>query len=81
MGIKNPNEVEDLAILEALHIYSTSYLYGLIVESDSANAISWVKYFRGPWKMQFLLNKSHHLVSLSQVSFQYIDRSVNGMAD
>lgn len=40
IGIKDSKEAEVLAILEAFHIYHSSYHQSLIVESDSANAIS-----------------------------------------
>ena len=63
VGIKDSNEAEVLAILEAFRIYHTSCHHYLIVESDSANAISWVKSLTGPWKMQFLFNKISHLIS------------------
>ena len=49
--------------------------------SDSANAISWVRTMRGPWKMQFLFNEICRLVSDMPVMFQHISRSANGMAD
>ena len=51
------------------------------MESDSANAISWVKSLRGPWKMQFLFNEISNLISDLHVTFQYISRFANGMAD
>lgn len=38
VGIKDSNEVEVLAIMEALHIYSNFFQDSLIVESDLANA-------------------------------------------
>lgn len=52
-----------------------------IVESDSFNAMPWVKSFRGPWKIQFLFNEIHHLASLSWVSLEHISISENGMDD
>ena len=51
------------------------------VESDSVNVISWMKYLRAPWKIQFLFNEIIHLVFELQVSFQHVSRSTNGMAD
>ena len=39
VGIKDSNEAEVLAILEALLIYRSSYHQSLILESDSPNAI------------------------------------------
>ena len=55
VGIKDSNEAKVLAILEAPRIYRSSYNQALIVESDSANAITWMKAFRGPWKIQFFI--------------------------
>lgn len=78
--IKDSNEAELLAILEALHIFNTLYQNLLIVERDSSNAISWVNSFFGPWKMQFYLNEIRLLASPSPVSFQHISRSANSMA-
>ena len=80
MGIKDCNEAEVMAVLEALRIYHTLFQHFLIVERDSARAISWVESLRGPWKTQFLLNEIRHLISDTQVTF-HINRSTNGMAD
>ena len=81
VGIKDSNEAEVLAILKALPIFHTSFHHYLFVESDLANAISWVKSLRGPWKMQFLFNEISHLISNLQVTFQHIRRSANGTAN
>ena len=51
------------------------------MESDLANAITWMKSFRGPWKMQFLLNEISSLASGMHILFQHVCRSANGMAD
>lgn len=51
VGFKESNEAEVQAILEALRLYHSSYQLYLIVESDSTNAIYWVKSLSGPWKM------------------------------
>lgn len=40
--IRDSNEAEVLAILEALRIFSRSFQGSLIVESDSSKAILWV---------------------------------------
>ena len=58
VAIKDSNEAEVMAILEALRIYHTLIHHYLIAESDSANAIYWVKSSRGPWKMKFLFHKT-----------------------
>lgn len=82
--IKDSNEVDVLAILEALRIYRSSYHQSLTVESDSShstNAIAWMESFRGPRKMQFLLNEISCLVFEMQVLFQHLCRSANGMTD
>lgn len=63
VGIKDSNEAEVLVILEALRIYHPFCHHYLIVESDSANAIFWVKALKGPWKMQFFFNENSLLVS------------------
>lgn len=41
-GVKDSNEVEFLAILEALRIHSFSPREVLVLEGDSSNAIAWV---------------------------------------
>lgn len=74
-GVKYPNEAKVLAILEVLCVYCHSFQQNLIVECDSFNAVFWVKSFRGPWKMQVLLNEIKYLASLTQVSFQLVGRS------
>ena len=63
VGTKDSNEAEVLEILEALRIFHISFYHYLIVESDSPNAISSVKSWRGPWKMQSLFNETSHLIS------------------
>ena len=47
VGIKESNEAEVLAILEALRIFSSTFKESLIVESDSSNAIRWVSKVEG----------------------------------
>ena len=81
VGIKDSNEAEVLAILEALRIDHTFYHHYLIVESDSTNAISWVKSLNGPWKLQFIFDEFSHLIFDMQVTFHYISRYANGMTD
>lgn len=41
VGIKESNEMEMMAILEALRIFSPSFQDKLVAKSDSINAISW----------------------------------------
>lgn len=41
-GVKNSNEAEVMAILEALRMLASFFCDKLIVESGSANAIVWV---------------------------------------
>lgn len=40
VGVKDSNEAEILAILKALRMYACSFQELLIIESDSADAIS-----------------------------------------
>ena len=42
VGIRNFNEAEVIAILEALRIFSASFHGPLLVESDSANVVGWL---------------------------------------
>lgn len=83
VGVKNSNEREILAILEALFafIVDSSGLVSLIVESDSTNAVSWPRTLRGPWNMQFYFNKMSDLSTGCCISFQHISRSANEMVD
>ena len=81
VGIKESNEAEVLAILEALMISST-FKKSLIVKSDSSNAIRWVsKVERGPWRFQYYLNDIMALSSSIKVLFSHICRSANSMVD
>lgn len=79
MGIKDSNEVEILAILEALRIFSQSFPNSRTVESDSSNAISWMNLKRGPWMMHFHFMETKHISSRCQVLFQHVGRSAKGM--
>ena len=42
VGVRDSNEAEVLAILEAFWCFSRLFHYELIIESDSSNAIAWV---------------------------------------
>lgn len=44
---KEPNEMQVLAILKALKIYSHSFIDRLILVSDSSNDISWASLLEG----------------------------------
>lgn len=49
------NEAKVLVILEALRIFSSSFLGNLIVESNYSNAISWMKSTNNrPWKFSII---------------------------
>lgn len=48
LGIKDSNEAEMMAILEALCIYRDTFQFNHIVENNSINAISWARTYRGP---------------------------------
>lgn len=65
VGIKDSNEAEVLAILEALRIFSRSFRGLSIVESDSSNVISWVKDLldKGPWRFHFYFKEIKSLAS------------------
>eukprot|EP00268_Persea_americana_P021175 TRINITY_DN2115_c2_g2_i2.p1 TRINITY_DN2115_c2_g2~~TRINITY_DN2115_c2_g2_i2.p1 ORF type:complete len:106 (-),score=3.85 TRINITY_DN2115_c2_g2_i2:1-318(-) len=63
------------------NLIHTLFHHYLIVDSDLANAVSWVKSLRGSWKMQFFFNEISHLIFDLQVTFQRISRSANGMQD
>lgn len=64
-----------MAILKALRIYCIAYQHSLTMESNLFNAISSIKFFKGPWKMQFYFHE------ICWVSFQHASKSANGMAD
>lgn len=81
VGIKDSNEAEISAILEAFCIYCLSFQLSLIVESDSIYAVSWARTLIGPWKMQFYFNEISVLSLGCCFSFQHVSRSPNAMAD
>lgn len=82
MGVRDSNEAEVLAILEALRIFSRSFQRRLVVESDSLNAISWVGInISKPWKVQFTFNGIKDLASNIGATFHHVLRSTNGLAD
>lgn len=45
VGVKESNEAEVMATLEALWYFSLSYRIKLMVEGDSANAVKWASHF------------------------------------
>lgn len=58
IGIRDSNEVEVLAISEALCIFSGSFQDKLIVESNSSNVVGWVPQIGSkPWKFHFYFNE------------------------
>lgn len=79
VGVKDSNGAGILAILEALRIYQCSFQLSLRVESNSINAVSCARTFRGPWKMHFYSNEIKGLTT--GIYFQHVSRSANGMAD
>eukprot|EP00268_Persea_americana_P021089 TRINITY_DN21101_c0_g1_i1.p1 TRINITY_DN21101_c0_g1~~TRINITY_DN21101_c0_g1_i1.p1 ORF type:complete len:199 (+),score=31.91 TRINITY_DN21101_c0_g1_i1:157-753(+) len=82
VGVRDSNEAEVLAILEALRILSSSFQGCLIVESDSSNGISWVaRSMVKPWKFQIFLNGIKGLASSLSVVFSHVIRSANGLVD
>lgn len=58
VGVCDSNEVEVLAILEALQCFSSYYHGVLIMESDFFDVVAWVSNRKAsPWKFQFLFNE------------------------
>lgn len=65
VSLKNSNETEVLAILKVLRICSCFFHNRMIVESDSANALSWITFMeRGLWKLYFYFNENKFLSSM-----------------
>lgn len=61
--INESNEIEVLALLEALWLFSLSFQAKLIVESDSDNVVIRVSYsISKPWRHLFLLMKTRSCV-------------------
>ena len=83
VGCMESNEVDVLAILEAIRIFSSaSFQSSFVVQSDSLNAISWVSSSTTfPWKSQFYMNEIRALLSLIQVGFKHVGRSANCFAN
>lgn len=64
VGVKESNENEVMAILEALRLFSHYFQTLLIVENDSANAVKWASnIIPRPWRFQFLFNEIKELSS------------------
>lgn len=58
MAILDANEVEVLAIQEALHIFVSHFHASLIVESDSANVVLSISSpLVSPWRFQFYIDE------------------------
>lgn len=68
------NEVEVVAILEALHFFVLASFHApLILESDYLNAVSWVSSSaKGPWRFQFYINEINSLKSFGRVKYQHV---------
>lgn len=81
MGVKDSNEAEVLAILEAIRICCRSFHISLIIETEFFNAVSWAKDVKGPLKMQFYFNEIKHISLESCVFSQHINRFASGMVD
>ncbi|XP_010686858.1 uncharacterized protein LOC104901016 [Beta vulgaris subsp. vulgaris] len=80
------NHVEVLAIHRALKILLSSPFvgnYGLVVESDSANAVAWCTgENKGPWNLNFHINFIRGLLtSTARLSLVYKGRESNVVAD
>lgn len=79
---KDSEEVQDMAIMEALQIYLSTFQDGLIVESNTSSAISYVNFTAmSPRKFQFLLNKFKYFSFSIQVFFWHIGSSANCIED
>ena len=82
VGIRDSNEVEVLAILEAFQIFLASFHGPLVVESDSTNVVGWLlKPDSRPWKFQFHFNTLKKISASLVVSFAHVIRRANSMAD
>ena len=82
VGIRDSNDAEVLAILEALPIFLSSFHGPLLAESDSTNAVGWLlKPNSRPWKFQFHFNEMKKISSSLVVSFGHVMRHANSMAD
>lgn len=82
VGVRVSNEVEVLVILEAMRIYSRSFLENSIMESDSFNAISWVaNEGHRLWKLLFCFDEIKALASHLHVAFPHVVRSAKGLVD
>lgn len=80
--IRDCNEMEVIAILEALTIHFGCFHGSLMVENDSSNDIAWaLREDNIPWKFHYLLNKIRSLSSSIKAEFKHINRLVNILAD
>lgn len=82
VGVCDSNEAEVSAILEILRFFSRNFHGGLIVKSDSSNAIARVSNRKAnPWKFQFYFNEIWTLSSIINVFFHHVLGLANSMAD
>lgn len=82
VGCMESNEVEVVAILEALRLFASSFNSKLEVESDSLNVISWVSSSHlPPWRFQFYFNDIKMLSSKFSIRFLHVRCSANSFAD
>lgn len=78
--VKDSNEAEVLAILEALRLFRVSFRQPLIVDSDFLDAFFWVKNSAtGPWKFHFF--PEIKFLSSDLVEFRHFLQLVNGEVD
>lgn len=75
--VKDSNEVQVLALLEALRIYSGSFHECLNVESDSSNALR-ITFHENSIT---ILNEIRAFSSSIQVVFEHVNCSANALAD
>ena len=76
------NEVEAVAILQALGVISSVHSYSfVVVESDSSNPVSWVSNpCKVPWRFHFYFSEIKALFLWLRVNFQYVGRFADGFA-
>jgi ribonuclease HI len=85
-GIGDSNEAEFVAIVYALEqsMGKDWLLNGsIIIESDSVNALTWVKRKECcPWSLRFVCNKLNNLLlAIKNVEFVHVNREANEAAD
>lgn len=85
VGIRDSNEAEFMAIVFALELsLQQNWIMEkeIIVESDSKNALSWVKKREEcPWELTFFGNKLGNILKILKVTFEHKNWKANDIAD